>query len=64
MGLLNFVQATASSIGVNPIAAAYGGIKVTRSHILLATYGVTSPTEAGHMTHAHTFNNKCGRIAP
>lgn len=49
---------------MNPIAAAYGGIKVTRSHILLATYGVTSPTEAGHMTHAHTFNNKCGRIAP
>ncbi len=52
-------QATASSIGMNPIAAAYGPVKVKRTHLLLATYGVTSPTEAGHMTHAHTFNNKC-----
>ncbi|EIE24884.1 hypothetical protein COCSUDRAFT_62293 [Coccomyxa subellipsoidea C-169] len=50
--------ATASSIGKNPIAAAYGPVKVKRTHLLLATYGVTSPTEAGHMTHAHTFNNK------
>ncbi|KAK9918466.1 hypothetical protein WJX75_004263 [Coccomyxa subellipsoidea] len=50
--------ATASSIGRNPIAASYGPVKVKRAHLLLATYGVTSPTEAGHMTHAHTFNNK------
>ncbi|BDA49274.1 hypothetical protein COCOBI_13-3850 [Coccomyxa sp. Obi] len=50
--------ATASSIGVNPIATAYGPISVKRCHLLLATYGITSPTEAGHMTHAHTFNNK------
>ena len=58
MALLH-TQATASSIGRNPIAASYGPVKVMRAHLLLATYGVTSPTEAGHMTHAHTFNNKC-----
>ena len=55
-------QATASSIGVNPIAAAYGPVKVNRAHLMLATYGVTSPTEAGSMTHAHTFNSKCAHL--
>ncbi|CAK0786372.1 hypothetical protein CVIRNUC_009585 [Coccomyxa viridis] len=49
---------TASSIGINSIQSAYGPIKVPRAHIMLATYGVTSPTEAGHMTHAHTFNDQ------
>ncbi len=52
------VQTTASSIGINSIQSAYGPIKVPRAHIMLATYGVTSPTEAGHMTHAHTFNDQ------
>ena len=52
------VQTTASSIGINSIQGAYGPIKVPRAHIMLATYGVTSPTEAGHMTHAHTFCDK------
>jgi hypothetical protein len=44
---------------VNPLTGAYGPLKLQRAHILLATYGITSPTEAGHMTHVHTFNNKC-----
>ena len=52
------VQTTASSIGINSIQSAYGPIKVPRAHIMLATYGVTSPTEAGHMTHAHTFTDQ------
>lgn len=51
-------QTTASSIGINSIQGAYGALKVPRAHIMLATYGVTSPTEAGHMTHAHTFCDK------
>ena len=51
-------QTTASSIGINSIQSAYGPIKVPRAHIMLATYGVTSPTEAGHMTHAHTFTDQ------
>ena len=53
------MQTTASSIGINSIQGAYGAITVPRAHIMLATYGVTSPTEAGHMTHAHTFCDKC-----
>ena len=52
------MQTTASSIGINSIQSAYGPIKVPRAHIMLATYGVTSPTEAGHMTHAHTFTDQ------
>ncbi len=52
------MQITSSSVGVNPIAVENGPLKVLRCHMMLSTFGITSETEAGTMTHAHTFGNR------
>ena len=59
--LLCLVQVTASSVGVNPIPVENGPLRVNKAHMMLSTFGITSPTEAGTMTHAHTFANKYAR---
>ena len=55
---LAVLQITSSSVGINPIAAENGPIKILRTHMMLSTFGITSATEAGTMTHAHTFGKR------
>lgn len=57
------LQITSSSVGINPIAAETGPIKILRNHMMLSTFGITSATEAGTMTHAHTFGKRCSTDA-
>ena len=52
------VQATSSSVGVNPIQVDNGPIKVLKAHMMLSTFGVVNDKEAGTMTHAHTFGGR------
>ena len=56
--LLCPVQATSSSVGVNPIQVDNGPIKVLKAHMMLSTFGVVNDKEAGTMTHAHTFGGR------
>lgn len=56
------LQITSSSVGINPIASENGPIKILRTHMMLSTFGITSPTEAGTMTHAHTFGKRSATL--
>ncbi len=51
-------QVNASSLGVSPIKAAYGPLKVKRQHMMVATYGLVTPDDATIMSHAHTFDGR------
>ena len=50
------MQVSSSSLGVSPVQAAYGQLKVKQQHMMLATYGLVKPDHAEIMTHAHTFD--------
>ena len=51
-------QVSASSLGVSPIKAAYGPLKVKRQHMMVGTYGLVTPDDATIMSHAHTFDGR------
>ena len=55
---ITFLQATSSSVGINPIQVENGPIKVLKAHMMLSTFGIVNDKEAGTMTHAHTFGGK------
>ena len=45
-------------MGINAIQTDNGPIKVLRTHMMLSMFGIVNETEAGTMTHAHTFGGK------
>jgi len=51
-------QVNASSLGVSPIKAAYGPLKVKRQHMMVGTYGLVTPDDATILSHAHTFDGR------
>lgn len=53
-----WVQVSASSLGVSPVQAAYGELKVKQQHMLVATYSLVKPDAAVTMSHAHTFDGR------
>lgn len=50
----------ASSVGVNPIRANYGPLRVTSVHMLGGSFDAVPRSAASTMTHAHTFDGRLG----